>query len=113
MAPSPVADLQGQTALCSQAVLEDELAESVLDVKGKEGVCSMGLLSFRLSEILLQGGWSMSPTARAAPGAGSRAGCPRQALFHHRAPRPGLKSPAGSMDSRSLVSQGKPSTLQP
>lgn len=41
MAPSPVADLQGQTAPCSQAVLEDELAESVLDVKGKEGVSSL------------------------------------------------------------------------
>lgn len=63
MAPSPVADLQGQTAPCSQAVLEDELAESALDVKGKEGVCSLCgafvLQTHHLlwpSEVLLRGG---------------------------------------------------------
>lgn len=68
MAPSPVADLQGQTAPCSQAALEDEFAESALHVKGKEGVCLLcGALVLQThhllwpSEILLHDGAHQQP----------------------------------------------------
>lgn len=92
MAPSPAADLQGQTAPCSQAALEDEFAESALHVKGEEGVCLLcGALVLQThhllwpSEILLHDG-AHHQLQGAVPRVGSRAGCPRQPPLHHMAP---------------------------